>query len=48
MGLGSLLGVWIGTALLGMVDARLLRGLLGVILLLASLSLLVTRRLQHS
>lgn len=44
MGLGSLLGVWLGTAVLPRIDPHLLKGLLGAILLAATAVLIRSRR----
>jgi uncharacterized membrane protein YfcA len=44
MGVGSLIGVLIGASLLAVVDKHTIKGLLGVILLLATVSLVFSKQ----
>ena len=44
MGVGSLIGVLIGASLLPVVDKHTIKGLLGVILLLATVSLVFSKK----
>lgn len=44
MGIGSLMGVWIGTSLLPAFDKHVLKGILGAVLLAATIMLALTHR----